>query len=159
MLQDVFRRTLELSGMKTMHVRNITDVDDKTIRDSQEAGMSLSEFTGRWTERFHQDCKALNLLAPHVEPSAVGHIPEQIALIERLIERGKAYQAKDGSVYFNVGSFEGYGCLSRLADREITTSDASRNGVVFSKFSSSFSADVSTPEAPETAPESRTPLG
>jgi len=125
-MQDVFRRVLETAGQKTYHARNLTDVDDKTIRQSQEEGVPLGEFTTRWTERFHQDCQALNLLAPHVEPSAVGHIPEQIALIERLIERGKAYQVNDGSVYFNVGAFESYGRLSRLADREITTSDVSR---------------------------------
>ena len=62
-------------------------------------------------------------MAPHVEPSAVSHIPEQIILIERLIEKDKAYQAKDGSVYFRVEAFAEYGRLSRLADREITTSD------------------------------------
>jgi cysteinyl-tRNA synthetase len=125
-IQDVFRRVLETAGQKTYHARNLTDVDDKTIRQSQEEGVALQDFTARWTERFHEDCQALNLLAPHVEPSAVGHIPEQIALIERLIERGKAYQANDGSVYFNVGAFETYGRLSRLSEREITTSDASR---------------------------------
>ena len=124
-MQDVFRRVLETDGQKTYHARNLTDVDDKTIRQSQEEGVALGDFTDRWTERFHQDCRALNLLEPHVEPSAVAHIPEQIALIERLVARGKAYEA-EGSVYFNVGSFEGYGCLSRLAEREITTSVAAR---------------------------------
>ena len=124
-MQDVFRRVLETDGQKTYHARNLTDVDDKTIRQSQEEGVELGDFTNRWTERFHQDCRALNLLDPHVEPSAVAHIPEQIALIERLVARGKAYEA-EGSVYFNVGSFEGYGCLSRLAEREITTSVSAR---------------------------------
>jgi cysteinyl-tRNA synthetase len=124
-MQDVFRRVLETDGLKTYHARNLTDVDDKTIRQSQEEGVPLGEFTTRWTERFHEDCRALMLLPPHVEPSAVGHIPEQISLIERLVERGKAYEA-EGSVYFNVGSFDGYGCLSRLAEREITTSTAVR---------------------------------
>lgn len=125
-MQDVFRRVLETSGQKTHHVRNLTDVDDKTIRQSQEEGVALQEFTARWTERFQQDCLSLNLLAPHVEPSAVGHIPEQIDLITRLIEAGKAYQAKDGSVYFKIDSFEDYGRLSRLANREITTTDTNR---------------------------------
>jgi len=124
-MQDVFRRVLETDGQKTYHARNLTDVDDKTIRQSQEEGVELGDFTDRWTKRFHQDCRALNLLDPHVEPSAVAHIPEQIALIERLVARGKAYET-EGSVYFNVGSFEGYGCLSRLAEREITTSVATR---------------------------------
>ena len=124
-MQDVFRRVLETSGQKTFHARNLTDVDDKTIRQSQEEGVPLDEFTVRWTERFHDDCRALNLLDPHVEPSAVGHIPEQIALIERLVEGGKAYLA-EGSVYFKVDAFEAYGRLSRLADREITTSAKTR---------------------------------
>jgi len=125
-LQDVFRRTLEANGYKTYHARNLTDVDDKTIRQSQAEGVSLSEFTQRWTKRFEQDCEALNLLTPHIQPSAVGHVPEQIALIERLIEGGKAYQAPDGSVYFKVDAFEKYGALSRLAERQITTSSTER---------------------------------
>lgn len=125
-LQDVFRRTLEANGYKTYHARNLTDVDDKTIRQSQAEGVSLSEFTQRWTKRFEQDCEALNLLTPHIQPSAVGHVPEQIALIERLIDGGKAYQAPDGSVYFKVDAFEKYGALSRLAERQITTSSTER---------------------------------
>ena len=60
-LQDVFRRTLETGGTKTYHARNLTDVDDKTIRESQGEGISLSEFTDRWTKRFLQDCDQLNL--------------------------------------------------------------------------------------------------
>ncbi len=118
-LQDVFRRVLELSGVKTRHVRNVTDVDDKTIRDSQKAGKKLSEFTCYWTEKFHQDCRELNLLEPHVEQSAVGTIPEQIALIEKLVEKRHAYQGADGSVYFDVSSFSGYGRLSHLDKREL----------------------------------------
>ena len=118
-LQDVFRRTLEMSGLETFHVRNLTDVDDKTIRDSQAAGESLTHFTERWTARFHEDCARLNMLAPHKEPSAVGHIPQQIALIEELMEKGHAYRAEDGSVYYRVGSFEQYGRLSHLDKREL----------------------------------------
>ena len=65
-------------------------------------------------------------MRPHAEPSAVGHIPEQISLIQRLIEKGMAYQASDGSVYFKVEAFSEYGRLSRLADREITTNETSQ---------------------------------
>ena len=125
-MQDVFRRVLETSGQKTFHVRNLTDVDDKTIRQSQEEGLKLEDFTNKWTARFRKDCKLLNLMSPHAEPSAVSHIPEQISLIQRLIDAGKAYQASDGSVYFKVGAFSEYGKLSRLADREITTNETSR---------------------------------
>ena len=59
-VQDVFRRVLELSGMETKHVRNITDVDDKTIRESVAEGSTLADFTARWRDRFHRDCEALN---------------------------------------------------------------------------------------------------
>lgn len=124
-VQDTFRRVLELSGMPTFHVRNITDVDDKTIRDSQASGESLSDFTARWTEFFHRDCNALGLLPPHQEPGAVAHIAQQIELIEKLIEKGHAYVEDDGSVYFRVKSFGDYGKLSRLSEREITSTTSS----------------------------------
>ena len=113
-LQDVLRRTLEVDGLKVKHVRNITDVDDKTIRGAQAAGQTLTDFTKKWTEKFHADCKALGLLTPQVEPSAVAHIPQQIAMIQALVERGHAYVSKDGSVYFKVHSCKGYGKLSHI---------------------------------------------
>jgi len=124
-IQDVFRRTLEVAGLKPYHVRNITDVDDKTIRDSQAEGSSLADFTKKWTARFHADCAALNMLPPHDEPSAVEHIPEQVAMIETLIEKGHAYADETGSVYFKVDSFDDYGELSRLKEREIRLGAAS----------------------------------
>ena len=125
-MQDVFRRVVEASGIATRHVRNITDVDDKTIRQSQAESLTLSEFTTHWTEKYHQDCAALNLLPPHAEPSAVAHLPEQIAMIETLVAKGHAYAAEDGSVYFRTDSFSDYGKLSRLKEREITTNDVER---------------------------------
>ena len=124
--QDVFRRTVELTGTPTLHVRNLTDVDDKTIRDSQKEGQTLGDFTAFWTSKFHADCDALNLLRPHVEPSAVAHIPHQIRMIETLVERGHAYPAPDGSVYFKVSSFADYGRLSHLEDRELKIGAAQR---------------------------------
>ncbi len=119
-MQDVFRRVLETGGMRTFHVRNVTDVDDKTIRDSQAAGMALKDFTDGWLERFHRDCEALGCLEPHVEPGAVEHIPQQIAMIEALVGKGHAYAAEDGSVYFKIGSFPEYGRLSHLDTRELS---------------------------------------
>jgi cysteinyl-tRNA synthetase len=113
------RRVIELSGFPTQHVRNLTDVDDKTIRDSQKAGQTLIDFTRHWTTKFHADCTALNLLAPHTEPSAIAHISQQVSMIETLIARGHAYASRDGSVYFRVSSFKDYGKLSHLEDREL----------------------------------------
>ena len=123
-IQDILRRTLESTGIAVRHIRNITDIDDKTIRESQSEGKSLAEFTRHWIGYFHKDSEALGLLPPHAEPSAVEHIPQQIALIEKLIDRGHAYATPDGSVYFRVDSFDSYGRLSRLHERHITTNDA-----------------------------------
>ncbi|MCG8525474.1 MAG: cysteine--tRNA ligase, partial [Opitutales bacterium] len=131
LIQDVFRRTVEATGLKTKHVRNITDIDDKTIRHSQEQGKGLVEFTTYWKEYFEKDCEKLNVLTPHVVPSALKHIPEQIELIQSLVERGLAYQASDQSVYFRIKAFPRYGKLSGLkmedqlenADGRLNTSD------------------------------------
>lgn len=120
-LQDVFRRTLEATGTRTRHVRNVTDVDDKTIRQSQAEGKSLNEFCAYWKDRFRTDSDKLNILKPHSELSAVAHLPEQIELIKKLVDQKFAYVSKDGSVYFSVASFPSYGRLSRLAERDITT--------------------------------------
>jgi cysteinyl-tRNA synthetase len=106
--------------MTVSHVRNLTNVDDKTIRESTAAGRTLVDFTEVWTERFHEDCRALHLLKPGEEPGAVENIPEQITLITKLVASDHAY-AREGSVYFRVASFPAYGRLSRLDQRELLT--------------------------------------
>lgn len=111
---DVLYRLLKLAGYDPYYVRNITDVDDKTIQGALKEGLALEVFTDRWTRHFHEDCSRLNLLKPDEEPRATGHIAEQIALVERLLEKGHAYQGGDGSVYFRVAAFEGYGKLSHF---------------------------------------------
>ncbi len=125
-VNDVIRRLLELEfgADKVRHVRNLTDVDDRTIGQSQKEKRPLAEITKTWTELFHADCAALNCLPPHVEPTATGHIREQVDMIECLMEKGNAYRAPDGSVYFKIASFPGYGALSRIKERElkVTTS-------------------------------------
>lgn len=116
-VQDILRRTLECSGLKVKHVRNITDVDDKTIRESRKLGVSLKEFTKKWEDKFHADCDKLNMLRPTVEPRATEHIAEQLDMVSTLVDNGHAYPAKDGSVYFKIASFPDYGKLAGL-DRE-----------------------------------------
>ena len=128
LLQDVLRRVLELEGATVRHVRNITDVDDKTIRRSREEGVPLAEFTRRWTEKFHADCAALNMLAPTEEPSAVAHIPQQIELVRQLVEAGHAYPTTDGSVYFRVDSFDRYGRLSHLSQKDLRSRETNSAG-------------------------------
>jgi len=107
---DLVRRTLEFAGLNVRHVMNITDVEDKIIRRVQENGQTLREFTGRFEAAFFDDLKALNCLLPHQTPRATEHIPEIVALIERLVARGIAYPAGDGSVYFSIAKYRGCGC-------------------------------------------------
>jgi len=122
-INDVIRRLLELEfgRDKVKHVRNLTDVDDKTIKRAQDEKRPLADVTKQWTEKFHADCAALNCLPPHVEPTATGHIREQVDMIDVLIQKGNAYRAADGSVYFKVSSFDRYGSLSRVKERELQT--------------------------------------
>ncbi len=121
LIQDVLRRVTEVDGTNVQHVRNITDVDDKTIQRSITEGIPLKEFTAKWIDQFHTDCDALNMLHPEAEPSAIDHIQQQIQLIETLIQQGHAYATEDGSVYFRVQSFDNYGRLSRLKQRTLKT--------------------------------------
>ncbi|MDO8542404.1 MAG: cysteine--tRNA ligase [Opitutaceae bacterium] len=125
-VNDVLRRLLELElgRDKVKHVRNVTDVDDKTIKRAREERRPLWEVTREWTDKFHADCAALNCLPPHVEPAATEHIREQVDMIEVLMRKGNAYRAADGSVYFKVSSFDHYGRLSRVKERELQASSA-----------------------------------
>ncbi len=122
-VNDVIRRMLELEfgAAKVKHVRNLTDVDDRTIGQSKKEQRPLADITKVWTDKFHADCDALNLLRPHVEPTATGHIREQVNMIDVLLEKGNAYRAADGSVYFKLSSFPEYGALSRIRERELKT--------------------------------------
>jgi cysteinyl-tRNA synthetase len=122
-VNDLLRRLLELEfgQTKVHHVRNLTDVDDKTIRRSREEGRPLADVTRQWTDKFHADCAALNCLPPHDEPRAADprFIREQVNMIEVLMAKGNAYRAADGSVYFKVASYPDYGALSRVKEREL----------------------------------------
>ncbi len=125
-VNDVLRRLLELEfgAAKVKHVRNLTDVDDKTIKRARDENRPLADVTKQWTDKFHADCAALNCLPPHVEPTATGHIREQVDMIDCLMRHGNAYRAADGSVYFKVSSFDGYGRLSRVKERELQPGSA-----------------------------------
>src|ERR1700676_163858 len=119
-INDVIRRLLDLEFPgKVRHVRNLTDVDDRTIGQARAEKRPLGEITRKWTELFHADCVALNCLPPHVEPAATGHIREQVDMIDVLLRKGNAYRAPDGSVYFKIASFPSYGALSRIKEREL----------------------------------------
>ncbi len=107
---DLVRRYLTFRGYDVKHVMNITDVEDKIIRRVRETKTSLREFTGKYEAAFFDDMKALGCLEPHVKPRATEYIADIIALIEKLIARGIAYKANDGSVYFSIEKYRGCGC-------------------------------------------------
>ncbi len=110
---DLLRRTLELSGIPVLHVMNITDVDDKIIRNAAAAGLPIADYTRRFEEAFFEDLDALAVKRPTVVPHATAHIPEMAALVERLAEQGFAYRTEDGSWYFRIARFAEYGKLSK----------------------------------------------
>ncbi len=110
---DVLYRLLRHFYNQVVYVRNITDVDDKINAKAKETGESIRSITERTTHVFHQDMAALGALDPVVEPRATEHIPQMIALIERLLEAGHAYTANGGHVLFDVPSMANYGRLSR----------------------------------------------
>jgi cysteinyl-tRNA synthetase len=107
---DLVRRTLEFKGYTVTHVMNITDVEDKIIKRVRETKTSLREFTGKYEAAFFEDLKTLNCREPNYKPRATEHIAEIISLIEKLVQRGIAYKAADGSVYFSIDKYRGCGC-------------------------------------------------
>jgi len=115
---DVLYRLLQRLYPQVTYVRNITDVDDKINAKAKETGEPISAITEKTTRLFHEDIGALNALPPTVEPRATAHIAQMIALIERLIEKGHAYEA-EGHVLFSVPSMPDYGKLSGRSQDEM----------------------------------------
>ncbi len=109
---DVVQRYLKARGYEVTYVRNITDIDDKIIQRANEQGIPFHELTARFIDAMHEDFDALGVERPTIEPRATEHLGEILAMIERLIERGHAYVAENGDVYYDVRSFPEYGKLS-----------------------------------------------
>ena len=116
---DLLRRTLLLRGWRVRQVMNLTDVDDKIIKAADAGGVRIAEITRPIESVFHADREYLRIQAAELYPRATAYIPQMIALVERLVARGVAYVAEDGSVYFAIARFPGYGKLSRLDTREV----------------------------------------
>ena len=119
LFEDLLRRALRLRGWDVEQVMNLTDVDDKIIKRASEQGKTIREVTEPIVEIFHRDREYLRIEAAEHYPKATDYIPQMIALVERLVARGVAYRAEDGSVYFAIDRFPPYGRLSRLDTREI----------------------------------------
>lgn len=119
LFEDLLRRTLRLRGWQVQQIMNLTDVDDKIIKRAAEKKMTIAEVTEPVIVTFHEDRHYLRIEDAETYPRATEHIPEMIALVQSLLEKGIAYKAEDGSVYYAIGRFAGYGKLSRLDAREI----------------------------------------
>ncbi len=110
---DVLRRYLKYSGYEVTHVFNLTDIDDRIIKEAAQRGISIDEFTAPYIQYFWEDFDALGMERPEVTPRATHHIAEMIDMIAKLMENGKAYES-DGSIYYRITAFPDYGNLSKI---------------------------------------------
>ena len=122
---DVLRRQLEREGYDVTFVQNFTDIDDKMIRKANEEGTTVQEVADRFIAEYWKDAEALGVHPASVHPRATEHIPQIIALVQRLIDNGHAYVGSTGDVYYRVSAFPGYGKLSgqSVDDREMGASE------------------------------------
>ena len=115
---DILRRQLKSKGWMINEVMNITDVDDKIIRKALDAGVDIGTYTEKYTKSFLADSEQLGLERPEEIIRATEHIPEMVALVQQLLEKGYAYREGE-SIYFRISEFKDYGRLSRLDKREL----------------------------------------
>lgn len=123
--EDLLRRYLLYKGYKLKQVKNLTDVDDKTIRDSKKEGLPLNEFTEKYTKAFFDDIDALNIQRAEEFPKATDHINEMVSMIQHLLQNGLAYKADDG-IYFSINKFENYGKLAHINLAELQAGASGR---------------------------------
>jgi len=111
--QDILRRFLKLRGFKLHHVMNLTDVDDRIIANAAAAGVSIREYTEKFVQAFFADCQALSVESPEHWIRATDHIPDMVALIQKLQKNTYTYDS-DGSIYYRISKFPAYGKLSKV---------------------------------------------
>lgn len=112
--EDLLRRTLKYFGFDVIQAMNLTDVDDKTIKGAIEKGVTLAEFTKTFSDAFFEDVQTLNIERVEYYPAATDYIPQMIAIVEKLLNKGVAYKGSDGSIFFSINKFPSYGRLSHL---------------------------------------------
>jgi cysteinyl-tRNA synthetase len=112
--EDLLRRWLEYQGFKVTQAMNLTDVDDKAINGARKNGVPLKEYTERYAKAFFEDVETLNIEKAEYYPKATEHIPEMVALITKLMEKGYAYKGEDGSIYYDISKFKDYGKLANI---------------------------------------------
>ncbi len=119
LFEDLLKRWLEHHGYQVTHIMNLTDVDDKTIKGSQQQSKPLREYTDFYANAFFEDTKTLNIQPATAYPRATEHIPEMVTIIKTLLQKGMAYRGEDGSIYFAISKFPNYGKLSHIHVSEL----------------------------------------
>lgn len=126
LFEDLLRRWLEASGYDVFHIMNLTDVDDRIIKEAGKAGRGIRDFVAPYIEAFYADRDFLRIRPAHEYPRATEFIPPMVRLVEGLLANRTAYRAEDGSVYFSIERFPAYGRLSQLDRRELKTGASAR---------------------------------
>ena len=122
LFNDLLHRWLAWKGFEVRMVMNLTDVDDRIIDLAAERGVGIGEYVAPYVDGFFAELETLGVRPAHAYPRATEHITDMVALVEKLVERGHAYEV-DGSVYYDIGSFEAYGRLSRIPLDEVRTGE------------------------------------
>ncbi|MBL8980410.1 MAG: cysteine--tRNA ligase [Gemmatimonadetes bacterium] len=126
LFEDLLRRWLEARGLRVFHVMNLTDVDDRIIKEAGARGLPIREFTEPFARAFFEDRDFLRIRPAHAYPRATDFIAEMIRLVEGLLAKGVAYQGDDRSVYFAIQRFPAYGQLSQLDRRSLKAGASGR---------------------------------
>jgi cysteinyl-tRNA synthetase len=117
--EDILRRYLKFKGYGVKQVMNITDVEDNIIKGMKQFGMTRGELTSKYEKAFMDDANTLSIERAEVYPRATEHLPEMVALVKKLLAKGFAYKGSDGSIYYDVSKFKGYGKLSGIKPGEL----------------------------------------
>ncbi len=126
LFEDLLRRWLEASGYDVLHIMNLTDVDDRIIKEAGARGVAIRDFTAPFGAAFFEDRDYLRIRPAHEYPRATDFIPAMVGLVERLLATGTAYRGEDGSVYFAIERFPAYGRLSQLDRRSLKAGASGR---------------------------------
>ena len=146
---DLLRRVLEANGFDVTYARNITDIDDKIIKKAIEQKKDIKEITDFYTQNFHKEMEAIGVKRPSIEPKATGSLEAMYALVQKLIDKGHAYQTAEGDVYFDTASDSKYLTLSKRLQNEedkqerVESSSLKRNSADFALWKSVKDESVS----------------
>ncbi len=146
---DLLSRVLRAEGYNVKYARNITDIDDKIIKKATELGVSIKEITDKYTEAYHADMAHLGIQRPDIEPKATESLDAMFLMIQNLLDRGHAYQIKNGDIYFDTASDTKYLSISHRVQNEdekqnrVLNSDEKKNSADFALWKSVADGDVS----------------